>query len=115
MNGLVVCSKIANNEGGKSLCTLVLAKRTSFPGTPHKFSVYRQMTFIQHRDINRLMEKLIKKMVECRVTSRHSKREITRIFIEKLEEAELRQQMLGNKAVWRDVEFDANNIVLPNV
>jgi hypothetical protein len=75
---------------------------------------YEEAMLAQHRDINRLMEKLVSRMAECRVTARQSGREMTRILISKMEEAEIEQNALGHRATWRDVQFDQNNIVLDN-
>ena len=65
---------------------------------------YGEAMIQQHRDIDMMMNKLVEEMVKCHIVS-ESCRDVQSILKGKLHEAEIRQNKMGNKALWRKVNF----------
>ena len=64
---------------------------------------YEEAVLVQHTDIDRMVDKLVRKLAKCDL---NSDQEMGRIFLRKLCGASVRQATLGPKALWRQVSFD---------
>jgi hypothetical protein len=69
----------------------------------HEPESYIQAALQQHEDILGDMDRLAKKLAECRIEGTE---EILHIFKKKVDDAFHRQLVKGNKAKWRSVDFE---------
>jgi hypothetical protein len=66
---------------------------------------YGEAMLQQHKDIETMMNKIVEKMVECHIDS-ESCQEIQSILKGKIRKAQIKQQALGSKALWRKVVYN---------
>jgi hypothetical protein len=70
---------------------------------------YIEAAFQQHQDLGECMDKLVKKLAQCRIDGAP---ETATFFRKKLDKAYGRQILLGSKAVWKMVEYGEEEVVV---
>jgi hypothetical protein len=69
---------------------------------------YEEACLQQHPDIDAAFDKLVQDLVKCGIHG--DSQEILRIITKKLTEARVAQSMKGNKAIWRNVNWEGGDL-----